>query len=67
MVNKYVLVPWEVFKITPTCTCSCLTPPKAHWTPPVNGDQFTTQGQFDQESQKVDAYWKAHLSNKGNN
>jgi len=34
--------------------------------PQVSHDQFTTNGHFEQESQKVDAYWKAHLSDKGN-
>jgi hypothetical protein len=29
----------------------------------VSDDQFTTPQNFDQESQKVDAYWKAHLTN----
>ena len=33
--------------------------------PQVSKDQFTTPGQFDKDSQKVDAYWKANLSDKG--
>ena len=30
--------------------------------PQVNKDQFTPAGGFDQESQKVDVYWKARLT-----
>jgi len=31
--------------------------------PRVNRDQFAKPGHFDQEGQKIDAYWKAHLPN----
>lgn len=34
--------------------------------PEVSHDQFSTPGHFDKLSQKVDAYWKAHLSNNSN-
>ena len=33
--------------------------------PQVNHNQFATPSRFDQESQKVDAYWKTHLSKNG--
>ena len=65
--EKYVPVPWDDFKITPNSTLLVLDTTKAHveGAPQVSKDQFNTPGQFDKESQKVDAYWKAHISDTG--
>jgi hypothetical protein len=35
--------------------------------PQVTHDQSMTTEQFNQERPKVDAYWKAHLSQKSSN
>ena len=35
--------------------------------PQVSKDHFATNSQFDKESQKVDAYWKGHVSDKTTN
>ena len=65
--EKYVPVPWEDFKIAPNLRLLVLGTTKAvlDTAPQASKEQFATPGQFEQISQKVDAYWKTHLSDKG--
>jgi len=67
--EKYVPVPWENFKLTPNAKPLVLDTTKATMdaAPEVNHDQYTTPSQFQQQSQKVDSYWKSHIANKGVN
>jgi sporulation protein YlmC with PRC-barrel domain len=61
--RSYVPVPWDDFKSTQNLGMLVLATTKTvmESAPTVRDDTFAASGQFDQESQKVDDYWKAHL------
>ena len=64
--EAFVPVPWHDFKTTKNVNLFVLDASNATMAaaPKVSRDAFSKRGAFDQQSQKVDAYWAAHLSNK---
>jgi sporulation protein YlmC with PRC-barrel domain len=61
--EKYVPVPWADFKTPPQMNLLVLDSTDAvmKTAPEVAHDRFSKPGDFEQVSEKVDGYWKAHL------
>jgi sporulation protein YlmC with PRC-barrel domain len=64
--QSYVPVPWGDFKVTPNGNLLVLDTTKTAMeaAPRVGHDQVMNPAEFDQQSGKVDAYWKTHMSTK---
>ena len=62
--TKYVPIPWAAFRATRNVSLLVLDATSARMdvAREVSDDQFPPIGHFDQESQKMDAYWKTHLA-----
>ncbi|WP_131116446.1 PRC-barrel domain-containing protein [Lichenihabitans psoromatis] len=62
--QKYVPVPWTDIKATPNTNLLVLDTSKSvmEGAPKVKHDQFFTNAQYTETSQKVDNYWKTHLA-----
>jgi len=62
--ENYVPVPWEDSKMPRGATLLVLDSDKNALDagPQVRENQFSANGDFAEESRKVDDYWKAHLS-----
>jgi sporulation protein YlmC with PRC-barrel domain len=62
--EKYVPVPWTDFKATPGAKTLVLGTTKDVMSaaPQVEEDRFSAGGDFDKQSQLVDAYWSARMA-----